>query len=92
MGLRGAIHLLRTGVGERLRGTRLDVLPVVSGDGSGEVWIADADTSEVFARIPQGHVPILIEELGTAWRMLESKPPEDEWYGQYPPAGTKPPE
>lgn len=91
-----AIFLFRTPCGEKLRGTRLDVLPAVLtgpcaakqfGD---EVWIADGDRGEVILRIPGDHVHYLIEALHQAAALLNSKPPREQWYGPYGPRRSSP--
>lgn len=79
-----AIYLLRSGCGERMRNTRLDVLPAVGDDGSDEIWLADGDRGEVIARLPAEQLGLLLWTLADAIYRLGQKGPEEQWYGSYP--------
>lgn len=77
-----AVRLIRAPVGERLRGTRLDILPATGADGD-QVWIGDGDRGEVLLKIPASQIGFLIDALQQAQDVLADKPPEDRWYGGY---------
>lgn len=79
-----AIVMFRTGAGERIRDTRLDVLAGVGTDGGDEVWIADGDAGEVLLRIPACHIQFLLLEIQRTLVVLDHKPPEP-WFGGYKP-------
>lgn len=83
-----AIFLHRASVAERMRGTRVDVLAAVNERGEPEVWLADGDVAEVFAKIPAAHVEYLVEALTDMAREAVAPGPEETWYGEYPPTGT----
>lgn len=77
-----AIMLLRPGLGERLRGTRLDVLPAVAADGEAQIWIGDGDRGVVLLELPAHQVEYLIETLREAQAILADRPARP-WYGGY---------
>ena len=80
-----AVLLIRAPVGERLRETRLDVLPAVADDGEKQIWIGDGDAGVVLLKIPLSSLEYLMNALTDARRLLQAPlPPEPEWYVKYP--------